>query len=158
MFPYSADAPNEITSITSVSGQGQAPPLTGDVKSVPSSSHWFSLTPDPNADMPVSSPLVGDVAEIPGALLMKSNMLNRLSGVRSSSSVSMFVETPDRLVSTMGEAPETVTVSANAPTCSVTLRSTVPPTWTRMPSSSYLANPASSARNEYTPGGRLRNR
>src|SRR4029079_1288098 len=40
----------------------------------------------------------------------------------------------------------------------VTLRSTVPATWTRMLSSSYLANPESSARNEDTTGGRLRHR
>jgi hypothetical protein len=42
------------------------------VKFVPSIRNWFSLVPEPNAETVVVEPLDGDVAEIPGAALIRS--------------------------------------------------------------------------------------
>jgi hypothetical protein len=56
------------------------------VKLVPSIRNWFSLTLEPRADTLAEDtlvvvPLAGDVGEIPGAALMKSNMLNLGVGI-----------------------------------------------------------------------------
>ena len=137
-LPYSAEAPRDtisISSITSVSGHGQAAPDTGAVKSTPSMRYRFSSTPDPNADTRLLVPLVGFVADIPGALLVKSKKLKRRSGVFSMYSLEKFVETPDLRVSTTGLSPVTVTVSATAASPSETARSVVPPSSTTIPSS-----------------------
>ena len=86
LLPNSADAPSETTSIssmTSVSGHGHAAPDTGAVKSTPSIRYLFSSTPEPKADTRLLEPLVGLVADIPGAALVKSKKLNRRSGVFS---------------------------------------------------------------------------
>ena len=45
--------------------------------------YLFSSTPDPNADTRLLVPLVGLVADMPGADLVKSKKLNRRSGVFS---------------------------------------------------------------------------
>ena len=58
----------------STPGSVRATPLHGQVKFVPSTRNWFSLVPDPNADTVVTVPLDGEVGEIPGAALIKSNM------------------------------------------------------------------------------------
>ena len=105
LFPYSADAPSEttsISSITSVSGHGQAAPDTGAVKSTPSIRYLFSSTPEPKAETRLLVPLVGLVADMPGADFVKSKKLNRRSGVFSMYSFEKFVETPDLRVSTTG--------------------------------------------------------
>src|SRR6516225_2979058 len=84
MFPYSAGAPRDSTctsSITSTSGCGAAPPLHGQVKFVPSSRKAFSSTPPPKTETQLLFPLEGEVGETPGAALMKSNMLYRLTGI-----------------------------------------------------------------------------
>ena len=85
-LPCSAEAPREtisISSIRSVAGQGQAAPDTGAVKSTPSIRYLFSSTPEPNAETRLLVPLVGLVADMPGADFVKSKKLNRRSGVFS---------------------------------------------------------------------------
>ena len=66
-----------------MSGHGQAVPETGAVKSTPSIRYRFSSTPDPKADTRLLAPLVGLVADMPGAALVKSKKLKRRSGVFS---------------------------------------------------------------------------
>ena len=65
----------------STPGSERATPLHGQVKFVPSMRNWFSLVPEPNADTVVVVPLAGEVGEIPGAALIKSNMLDRRVGI-----------------------------------------------------------------------------
>ena len=95
----------------------------------------FSSTPEPNADTRLLVPLVGFVADMPGALFVKSKKLNRRSGVFSMYSSEKFVETPVLRVSTTGLSPVTVTISATVARPSETIRSVVPPTSTTIPSS-----------------------
>ena len=85
-LPCSAEAPREtisISSIRSVAGHGQAAPDTGAVKSTPSIRYLFSSTPEPKADTRLLVPLVGLVADMPGADFVKSKKLNRRRGVFS---------------------------------------------------------------------------
>jgi hypothetical protein len=93
------------------------------------------LVEEPKAVMAADVPLEGLFAETPGAHLRKSNMLNRRTGVFSTTSDAKLAETPDFFVSTIGLSPVTVTVSATELSFMPTLRSVVPPTETRMPSS-----------------------
>ena len=62
-------------------GSARAMPVPGAVKFVPSMRNWFSFVADPNADTVVLVPLPGDVAEIPGAILRKSDMPVRRVGI-----------------------------------------------------------------------------
>src|SRR5262247_995124 len=64
----------------STSGWGAAPPLHGHVKFVPSRRKAFSSTPPPKTETPLLFPLEAEVADTPGAALMKSNMLYRRTG------------------------------------------------------------------------------
>jgi hypothetical protein len=64
----------------STPGSDRASPLHGQVKFVPSIKNVFSLLPEPNAETLLVDTLPGDVGEIPGAALMKSNMLKRRVG------------------------------------------------------------------------------
>ena len=65
----------------STPGSDHASPLQGQVKFVPSIKIAFSFAPEPNAEMLFVVTLPGDVAEIPSAALMKSNMPNRRTGI-----------------------------------------------------------------------------
>ena len=51
------------------------------MKVVPSIRNAFSFTPDPNEDTVLTVPLDGDVGDMPGALRIASNMLNRRVGM-----------------------------------------------------------------------------
>ncbi len=70
-------------------------------------------------------------------------MLNRRTGVFSTTSEAKFAETPVFLVSMIGLSPVTVTVSATVLSFMDTSRSVLLPTETRSPSSRYVPNPAS---------------
>src|SRR5262245_48113104 len=65
----------------------------------------------------------------------------------------MLFVIPARRVSTTGDSPLTVIVSASDATFKPTRRSVVPPTDTRKSVSSYVLNPLSTMDNEYAPGG-----
>src|SRR5215208_6367112 len=65
-FPNSADAPTDCTCTSwmkSTPGSERAAPLQGQVVFVPSIRNWFSLVPEPNAEIVVTVPLDGDVAQ-----------------------------------------------------------------------------------------------
>jgi hypothetical protein len=70
----------------STPGSDRASPLHGQVKFVPSIRNMFSFVPEPNADTLLVATLPGEVGETPGAALMKSNMLNRRTGIALRSS------------------------------------------------------------------------
>src|SRR5688572_31154671 len=94
----------------STPGSDRATPLHGQVKLVPSIRNWFSFVPDPNAEMVVVVPVVvvplpGEVGEIPGAALMKSNMLARRVGIVLMSSGPNRVLKPESLASIRVPAP-----------------------------------------------------
>src|SRR6266851_2153690 len=105
----------------STPGSDRATPLHGHVKFVPSISHWFSLTPDPNADTVVvaDAALDGDVGEIPGAALMKSNMLMRRVGILVMSSGPNRVASPGSRASIRDPAPSTEIDSARPASCRI---------------------------------------
>ena len=124
----------------STPGSARATPLHGQVKFVPSMRNWFSLTPEPSADTLVADtvvvvPLAGEVGEIPGAALMKSNMLNRPVGMALRSSGPNRVSNPLPRASMREPAPCTVTDSATPASSSTTVLSMVPPAPMRMSSS-----------------------
>ena len=84
MFPNSTDAPIDCTCtswMTSTLGSARETPEQGQVKLVPSIRNAFSFTPDPNEDTVLTVPLDGDVGDMPGALRIASNMLNRRVGI-----------------------------------------------------------------------------
>src|ERR1051326_2734252 len=88
-LPYSAEAPAHCTCtprMKSTPGSARATPLQGHVMFVPSIRNWFSLVPDPSAEIVVTVPLDGDVGEMPGAFLSQSNMLARRLGIARNSS------------------------------------------------------------------------
>src|SRR3954469_24419761 len=114
-FPNSAEAPTDCTCtpwIMSTPGSERATPLQGQVVLVPSIRNWFSLTPDPNAEIVVLVPLDGDVAEMPGALRIQSNMLVRRVGIARTSSGPKVVPNPGLRASMRDAPPSTVTDSA----------------------------------------------
>ena len=124
----------------STPGSDRATPLQGQVKFVPSIRNWFSLTPDPSADTLVTDTVfvvlpAGDVGEIPGADLTKSNMPNRPVGIVLSTSGPSRVSSPLLRASIREPAPCTVTDSATPASSSTTVRSIVPPAPIRMSSS-----------------------
>jgi len=63
-----------------------------------------SFVPDPNADIVVTVPLEGDVGEMPGARLMKSNIPDRRVGIDLRSSDPIRVPNPGSRAS-MREPP-----------------------------------------------------
>ena len=67
--------------MTSTLGSARDDPAHGHVKFVPSMRKAFSFTPDPNEDTMFTAPLDGDVGDMPGALRIASNMLNRRVGI-----------------------------------------------------------------------------
>ena len=79
-------------------------------------------------------------------------------GIISSSFWLKLVAVPIALVSTIGDSPDTVTVSWTDATLMVIGRSTLWPTATTMPSRMKVVKPSSSASSRYNPGGRFRNR
>ena len=113
-------------------GSDRATPLHGQVVFVPSMRNWFSLVPDPNADMVVVVPLDGEVAEIPGAALRKSNMLVRRVGMAPTSSGPKRVPNPGSLASMREPIPSTTTDSAGPVTFRTTVLSMVAPAPMRM--------------------------
>src|SRR3990172_4526061 len=94
-------------------GSDRATPLHGQVKFVPSMRNVFSLVPDPNADTVLTVPLDGDVGEIPGLALMKSNMVDRRVGIARRSSRPTRVPNPGSRASMREPAPSTTTDSAS---------------------------------------------
>src|SRR6478672_12503332 len=97
MLPNSADAPIDCTCTSwmkSTPGSDRASPLHGQVKFVPSIENAFSLVPEPNAEMLLVDMLPGDVGEMPGAALTKSNMLKRRVGIALRSSGPKRVSNP----------------------------------------------------------------
>src|SRR4051812_22361644 len=96
----------------STPGSERATPLHGQVKLVPSIRNWFSLVPEPNAEIVVVVPLEGDVAEIPGPALIGSNMLARRVGIVLRSSAPNRVPKPGARASIRAPAPSTTTDSA----------------------------------------------
>ena len=100
------------------------------MKFVPSIRNWFSLTPEPSAETLVTDtvlvvPLAGDVGEIPGAALMKSNMLNRPVGIVLRSSGPKRASNPLPRASIREPAPWTVIDSATPASSSTTVLSIV---------------------------------
>src|SRR5436190_22870221 len=84
MLPNSADAPTDCSCTSrmkSTPGSNRATPLHGQVVLVPSIRNWFSLVPEPNAEVVVAVPLDGDVGDTPGAARRKSNILARRVGI-----------------------------------------------------------------------------
>ena len=97
MFPNSADAPTAETWTSwmkSTPGSERATPLHGQVVFMPSMRNWFSLVPEPNAEIVVTIPLDGEVGDTPGAALTKSNMLARRVGIAPMSSEPKRVPNP----------------------------------------------------------------
>src|SRR5215467_14677160 len=137
----------------SIPGSERAMPVHGQVKLVPSMRNWFSLVPEPNAEMVVTVPLAGDVGEMPGIDLMASNMLVRLDGIVLRSWDPKREAKPGFLVSMRDPDPSTTTDSATPARLSITVRSIVVLTPMGMAVSCHGANPSSSTSNEYDPGG-----
>ncbi len=96
----------------STPGSVRATPLHGQVVFMPSSRNWFSLVPEPNAEMVVAIPLDGEVGEIPGAALIQSNILARRVGIVSMSSGPKRVPNPGFRGSMREPAPCTTTDTA----------------------------------------------
>ena len=100
-------------------------PTHGHVKLVPSMRNWFSLVPEPNAEMVVTVPLAGDIGEMPGIALMASNMLVRLDGIVLRSSDEKREAKPGFLASMRDPDPWTTTDSATPARLSVRVLSIV---------------------------------
>ena len=77
---------------------------------VPSIRNWFSLVPEPKAEMVVTVPLDGEVADTPGVLRSASNMLARREGIAVRSSGPNRVANPGFRASMRDAAPSTVTI------------------------------------------------
>ena len=107
-------------------GSERATPLLVDVKLVPSMRNVFSLAPEPNAE---TSELVlpWDVGEIPGAVLIRSNMLDRRVGIALMSSGPMRVPNPGFRASIREPAPSTTTDAARPASCRTGVVSMVVP-------------------------------
>src|SRR6476619_926752 len=95
----------------STPGSERATPLHGHVVFVPSIRNWFSLVPEPNAEIVVTVPLEGDVGETPGTFLSGSNMLERRVGIALRSSGPKRVRNPGSRASRSEPAPSTFTDS-----------------------------------------------
>src|SRR6476619_513092 len=91
----------------STPGAERATPLHGQVVLVPSMRNWFSLLPDPKAEIVVVVPLDGEVAEMPGAARIQSNMLLRRVGIEAISSMPNRVLKPGSRASIREPAPST---------------------------------------------------
>ena len=140
LLPYSADAPSETTSIssmTSVSGHGHAAPDTGAVKSTPSHQVFVLVPPPSRTPRPrLLEPLVGFVADIPGALFVKSkklkpaerSVLHVFVGEVRRDAGFFWCPRPDSR-----QLPSRSSETVASP--STTARSVVPPTRTTIPSS-----------------------
>src|SRR5215831_7265824 len=96
----------------SIPGSARAMPVHGQVKLVPSMRNWFSLVPEPNAEMVVTVPLAGDIGEMPGMALIASNMLVRLDGIVFRSTNPRREAKPGFLASIRDPDPWTTTDSA----------------------------------------------
>src|SRR5690348_15512711 len=108
----------------STPGSDRATPLHGHVKFVPSIRNWFSFVAEPNAETVKEVPLApedGDVGEIPGVALIKSNMLDRRVGIARNSSGPKRVPNPGSRASMREPAPST-TIDSDTP---ATLRTAV---------------------------------
>ena len=109
----------------STPGSDRASPLHGQVKLVPSIVNVFSFVPDPNAETLFVEPLPGEVAEMPGAARMKSNMLNRRTGISLRSSGPKRVSKPLPRASRREPAPSTTSDSSTPAMLSTVVRSMV---------------------------------
>ena len=110
-------------------------PLHGHVKLVPSMRNWFSLVPEPKAETVVTVPPDGEVAEIPGAALIQSNILARRVGMVPTSSVPNRVPKPGDRASIRDPAPCTTRDSAIPATFKTAVLSMVAPAPMRISSS-----------------------
>jgi hypothetical protein len=137
----------------STPGSDRASPLHGQVKFVPSIVNVFSLVPDPNAETLLVVPLPGDVAETPGAARMKSNMLNRRTGINLRSSGPNRVSNPLPRASRREPAPSTTSDSSTPATLSTAVRSIVALIPIQISSSRYGEKPFASISSLYSPDG-----
>ena len=142
----------------STPGSVRATPLHGQVVFMPSMRNWFSLVPEPNAEIVVAIPLDGEVGDTPGAALTKSNMLARRVGIASMSSEPKRVPNPGFRASMREPVPSTTTDSSTPASFSVAVLSMVAPAAIKMSCSCKVANPGISISSAYTPGGRTGNR
>ena len=136
----------------STPGSASALPLHGHVKLLPSTRNAFSFVLDPNADTLSSVPLLGDVGDTPGAILMKSNRLNRRTGIVRRYSGPNRVSKPLLRASSRDPALSTTTAALNGASPSTTLRSIVCPTPMAMSASRQSANPGTATSRRYGPG------
>jgi hypothetical protein len=90
---------------------------------------------EPNAEMVLFLPLDGAVGEIPGAALMKSNMLFRRVGIPLTSSGPNRVPNPGSLASMREPAPSITIDSATPANCRTAVLSLVAPAPIRIPAS-----------------------
>ena len=109
--------------------------VAGHVKFVPSIRNWFSFVPEPKAETVVTVPLDGEVGDIPGAALMKSNMLARRVGIALRSSGPNRVPNPGSRASIRGSRPSTTIDSATPANSRTAVLSMVAPRPISMPSS-----------------------
>lgn len=109
--------------------------VAGHVVFVPSMRNWFSFVPEPKAETVVAVPLDGEVGEIPGADLRKSNMLDRRVGIVSRSSAPKRVPNPGSRASMREPAPSTTIDSAWPASFKLMVLSIVAPAPMRMSSS-----------------------
>src|SRR5215217_1900462 len=96
----------------STPGSDRASPLHGHVKFVPSMRNVFSFVPEPKAETLLVETLPGDVGDTPGAARIKSNMLNRRTGIVLRSSGPKRVSNPLPRASTRDPAPSTTNDSS----------------------------------------------
>src|SRR3954447_1933819 len=137
----------------STPGSARATPLAGEVKFVPSIRNVFSLAPEPNADTSEFPPVPGEVAEMPGAAAMKSNMLERRVGIALMVSGPKCVPNPLPRASRLDPRPSTTTDSVTLATLRTAVLSIVTPAPMLMSPSWYFANPCASISSAYDPGG-----
>src|SRR3954471_8190298 len=142
----------------STPGSARATPLAGEVKLVPSIRNVFSLAPEPNADTREFPAVPGEVAEMPGAAPMKSNMLERRVGIALIVSGPKWVPNPLPRASRFDPRPSTTTDSVTLATVKTAVRSMVAPAPMLMSPSWYFANPCASMSSAYDPGGSAGNR
>ena len=108
-------------------GSVRATPLHGQVVFMPSMRNWFSLVPEPKAEIVVATPLDGEVGDTPGEALTKSYMLARRVGIASMSSEPKRVPNPGFRTSMRVPAPSTTTDSARPATFRTAVLSMVAP-------------------------------
>src|SRR5204863_9484135 len=107
---------------------------------------------------PVSLPAMLTRSTITPGTVRSSAHGSRDVGITLSSSDVKLVAVPVVLVSTIGDSPVTVTVSATAATVKLIGNSTFLPTTTTRFSRTSVEKPVSAAVSLYGPGARLRNR